>query len=83
MFISKFIILLVILLEIVGPVFIVTHNLVDHDSWKNLARLSCLALAGFTVLATVLYHFPPTGNNYRPFLSNLTAIGAFLVLSRI
>jgi uncharacterized membrane protein YphA (DoxX/SURF4 family) len=83
MFISKFIILLVILLEILGPVFIVTHNLVDHNSWKNLARISSLALAAFTVLATVLYHFPPTGNNYRPFLSNLVAVGAFLVLSRI
>lgn len=45
------------------------------------ARASALYLAAFTVLATVLYHWPPTGKTYYPFISNVTAIGGLLLLA--
>jgi uncharacterized membrane protein YphA (DoxX/SURF4 family) len=78
--ISGVVIAAVIILEIVAPVIIVAHQAVDHNRWRESARLACIALAAFTALATALYHFPPTGNNYRPFLGNMLALGAFLVL---
>lgn len=78
--ISGVVITAVIILEIVAPVIIVAHQAVDHNTWREHARLACIALAVFTVMATVLYHFPPTGSNYRPFLGNMLALGAFLAL---
>lgn len=80
MLISVAVIVGVIILEIVAPAIIVAHHTVDHNRWREHARLSCMALAVFTVLATGLYHFPPSGANYRPFLANMVAIGAFLAL---
>ena len=77
---AQLVILLVIVLEIVGPVVIITDKL-NKFNLAQASKIACYMLAGFTVLATVMYHFPPTGDNYRPFLANLVATGAFLALA--
>ena len=45
------------------------------------AKYACYYLIGFTVLATLIYHYPPTGATYYPFISNVTAVGGLLLLS--
>ena len=77
---AQLIILLVIVLEIVGPAVIIADKL-NKFNLAKAAKTACYLLAGFTVLATLMYHSPPTGANYRPFLANLVAIGAFLALA--
>ena len=37
----------------------------------------------FTVVATLIYHFPPTGGEYYAFMKNLTATGSLLLLSTL
>tara|TARA_B100001996_G_C18465248_1_gene517716 strand:- start:223 stop:615 length:393 start_codon:yes stop_codon:yes gene_type:complete len=46
---------------------------------KGIKMYSNLLL-GFTILATLLYHFPPNGKNYYPFMSNINALGGLLLL---
>ena len=71
---AQIVIVLVILLEVLAPLVIV------FSENKKYKRYAAWALAGFTVLATILYHLPPTGNNYYQFLSNITATGALVLL---
>ena len=47
----------------------------------DIARKACYALALFTVAATGVYHFPPTGKTFYPFISNVTTVGALLLLA--
>jgi uncharacterized membrane protein YphA (DoxX/SURF4 family) len=72
-------IVLVIVLEIAAPAVITAHTTGTFTN-RQWAKWSALALAAFTVLATALYHFPPTGSEYYAFMSNLTALGALLLL---
>ena len=51
--------------------------------YSDLAYFSSIGLAGFTVLATLIYHFPPTGGEYYAFMKNLTATGSLLLLSTV
>tara|TARA_B100000524_G_C23646217_1_gene368568 strand:- start:455 stop:796 length:342 start_codon:yes stop_codon:yes gene_type:complete len=69
----------VILLEILGPI-IILYSL-QTDMYNKLAYFSSVGLAGFTVLATLIYHFPPTGSEYYAFMKNLTATGSLMLLS--
>lgn len=41
------------------------------------------SLAVFTVLATLLCHFPPMGITYYPFISNVTTLGGLLCLAEL
>lgn len=77
----KFIIFLVIILEIVAPL-IILYSL-QTDMYYNFAYISCIGLAGFTVLATLIYHFPPIGGEYYTFMKNLTATGSLFLLSAL
>ena len=84
---AKLIILMVIILEIGAPLIIMfqsfSENIKGKDSsFRFLAKLSALLLAAFTVLATILYHMPVEGKNYYPFMSNVTATGALLLLAK-
>ena len=49
---------------------------------RKWAQASALYLVAFTVLATLIYHWPPTGKTYYPFISNVTACGGLLLLSQ-
>jgi uncharacterized membrane protein YphA (DoxX/SURF4 family) len=51
--------------------------------YNSLAYYSSVGLAVFTVLATLIYHFPPFGSEYYAFMKNLTATGGLMVLSTL
>lgn len=70
----------VILLEIVAPIVIVVA--VQQNKYKSSARYCSIGLAIFTIVATLMYHFPPTGGTYYAFMKNLTATGALLLISK-
>ena len=50
---------------------------------KKQKIMSVYALAVFTILATLLCHFPPTGFTYYPFISNVTTLGGLLCLAKL
>lgn len=75
----QLIIALVVILEIVAPITILYS--IQTQELSKLACFSSIGLAIFTVLATLIYHFPPKGANYYAFMKNLTATGGLLLLS--
>ena len=79
---SKLIIVGVILLEIIAPLIIAlyAYDYPNSTMNKNLPKLSIVALIVFTILATLIYHFPPYGNNYYSFMSNVSTIGGLSAL---
>ena len=66
----------VILLELLAPIAVVMATM--RKLKKEYAVLSLVLLAAFTVWATYLYHFPPFGMTFYPFISNLSAVGGLL-----
>ena len=50
---------------------------------KKQQVYSVYLLALFTVLATLLCHFPPVGFTYYPFISNVTTFGGLLCLAEL
>ena len=77
----KLTILLVIILEIFAPLTILYS--LKTDKYNYMANLSSISLAIFTILATLIYHFPPVGSEYYSFMKNLTATGSLLLLSTL
>ena len=75
----QFVIMGVILLEIIAPIMVVLTTM--RKVKKEYGILSLLLLAIFTILATYLYHFPPVGFTFYPFISNVSAIGGLLSLA--
>lgn len=71
----------VIVLEIVAPM-IIMYSL-QTNMHNDLAYYSSVGLAVFTVLATLIYHFPPVGGEYYAFMKNLTATGSLMLLSTL
>jgi uncharacterized membrane protein YphA (DoxX/SURF4 family) len=85
LFFAQIIIALVIILEIIAPLIISFYfcNFKAHSKnnfLKTTTKISIVALILFTILATYLYHFPPTGKSYYSFMSNLSTIGGLLLL---
>lgn len=77
---AKIIIFTAALLQIVSPSLIIYASL-NPNKFKMLGIYSSLSLVIFTVFATLLYHFPPYGAIYYPFISNVTTAGALLLIS--
>ena len=71
-----YLILLAGLWELLASVLILVGN--DHQ-----IRTASYALVAFTVLVTALFHFPPTGSRYYPFMSNLSTISSLLQLASL
>lgn len=69
----------VIILEIVAPLTIMIS--LQTNMYKEYAYFSSIMLAIFTVLATLIYHFPTNEGQYYSFMKNLTATGGLLLLS--
>jgi len=69
----------VVLLEIIAPIVIMFS--LYTNNYNEYAYYSCIGLALFTIVATMIYHFPPTGSQYYFFMKNLTATGSLLLLS--
>ena len=74
-FMAMIAILSAIAIEIFAPILI---NY-GHFYNKHLAALGLGSLILFTILATIIYHFPPIGRHYYPFMSNLTTFGGLLL----
>lgn len=72
-------VILVIILQIVGSLLIIYS--MYTKKYEKYAYYACIGLAIFTILATLLYHFPPQKGKYYPFVSNITALGGLLLLS--
>lgn len=70
-------ILCAIIIQILSPILI-NVGLIKKN--KHFIFYSTLSLIIFTILATLLYHFPPTGHQYYPFMSNLTTIGGLMLI---
>jgi uncharacterized membrane protein YphA (DoxX/SURF4 family) len=77
---SKIIIGVVILLEIVAPFIISLYSYNHNPMLYTYTKMSLLGLILFTILATVIYHFPPFGSNYYSFMSNISTLGGLLLL---
>lgn len=71
------------LLQVVAPAVAVYGAASGAAAWRRPARWASWALAAFTVAATLLFHFPPVGAAYYPFMSNVTAFGALLLLAHV
>ena len=63
---------LVILVELVGGLLVAV-------GWQT--RLAALALAGFTLVAALLFHFPVDQGQMIHFMKNIAITGGFLVLA--
>ena len=63
---------LVIVLELGGGILVLL-------GWHT--RIASLLLAGFTILALLLFHLPVTAENQIVFLAELGVAGGFLVLA--
>lgn len=77
-FIYNIIIGLVVLLEILAPLVIV-YNLQTNNLHK-MSYYSVLSLIMFTIMATLLYHYPTKKGQYYTFLKNLSITGGLLLL---
>jgi uncharacterized membrane protein YphA (DoxX/SURF4 family) len=80
LFLAKIVILGVILLEIIAPLIITLYSYNLNKSLYPYVKLSLIGLIIFTILATLIYHFPPVGSNYYSFTSNLSTIGGLILL---
>jgi hypothetical protein len=70
------------ILQIAASAIILYESFEGKGTYRMEAMYSAYALAVFTVLATIVYYFPPYGRNYYPFISNVTTFGALLLLAR-
>lgn len=74
-----------ILIQFIAPLLIVYATFFNEDKKsQTYALYSCYALIIFTILATLLYHFPPNKSvRYYPFMSNVATTGGLMVLSYV
>jgi uncharacterized membrane protein YphA (DoxX/SURF4 family) len=77
---SKIIIIGVILLEIIAPLIISVYSYNHNPLLYTYTKLSLIGLIVFIILATFMYHFPPVGQNYYSFMSNVSTLGGLLLL---
>ena len=74
-------IVIVILIELMAPIIILLTIL--KPKYKQYGVFACYSLIMFTILATLLYHFPPKGIQWYPFTSNITTIGGLFALAML
>ena len=79
LFICKFVIICVIILEICAPILILYSA--TYGKYKYYSYIVSILLICFTVLATLLYHFPTQPNQYYFFIKNISIIGGLILLS--
>ena len=77
---ARFLIICAIVIELFAPIM-VNYGLIYKKN--NIYRIACLSLIVFTILATIVYHFPPLGFKYYPFMSNLTTVGGLMLASTL
>jgi uncharacterized membrane protein YphA (DoxX/SURF4 family) len=86
---SKLLIICAILIELLCPIILFysiykiqnSHDKMTIHKYKTYAYYSLLLLVLFTILATYIYHYPPNGDEYYPFMKNITIIGGLLAMT--
>jgi uncharacterized membrane protein YphA (DoxX/SURF4 family) len=78
----KLAIVVVILLEIIAPIIIIRYAI--NNDYKEWAYYSVIGLIIFTILATIIYHFPDFTNYKKsiPFWANISLLGGLLLLMK-
>lgn len=81
-YIYNLIIVIVILLEIIAPLIVIYY--ITTKKYREWAYYSVIALVIFTILATLLYHFPDFSNYKRSlaFWANVSLLGGLLLLAK-
>ena len=74
-------ILVAIFIQFFCPLIIMYS--IYNKKYRFFGSIACLILIVFTIKATYLYHFPPYGKEYYPFISNVTAIGGLSLLAYV
>ena len=78
---SKLVISVVILLEIIAPIIIASYTFTGLFSLLPLFKTAVISLIAFTIAATMMYHNPFKSNkNYYTFISHLSIIGGLFAL---
>jgi len=72
-------IIIVIFLQICGSLTITYSSLTQKYRKESYYFIN--GLISFTILATILYHMPPTGKHYHTFLNHLAVVGGLLLLA--
>lgn len=75
-------IIIAIIIEIGCSSYILYSIYNNTYKLNNYLIYSIYAIIGFTILATLIFHFPPIGKDYYSFMSNLSIIGGLLLLSQ-
>jgi uncharacterized membrane protein YphA (DoxX/SURF4 family) len=79
--ILKFAMILVILLELVGPIIILSRMILGKNApkiLKLLSNITFICFIFFLIIVTLIYH-PPT-DKIIPFLSNCTTLGGIVII---
>ena len=74
---------ILMIIIIMAALWEIVASLMVYYGTKKESVMGCYLLAIFTVLATLLCHFPPYGMTYYPFISNVTALGGLLCLAAL
>ncbi len=74
----KLAIIFVIVIQILCPLIILYH--INTKKYKTYAKLSVDLLILFTIVATLIFHYPPVGKDYYSFMSNLSTIGGLMLI---
>ena len=75
----KICILFVIILEIFAPLIIMYSLL--YGNYNKISYIATMFLVIFTIVATLMYHFPTQPNQYYFFIKNISIIGGLILLS--
>jgi len=68
--------------QILASVSIV-YSSMHMYKYKHVGMLSAISLIVFTILATLIFHFPPTGMHYYAFISNVTTCGSLALIAYV
>lgn len=80
---APIIIALVVLIEIIGPLAML-YSATQPNTIYPYGKIGSWSLILFTILATLMYHFPPTQKEHRmPFIRNVSLIGAFMIYNSL
>lgn len=77
----KLAIIIAIFIQLFCPLIILYS--VYNPKYYMYGFYATVSLIIFTIKATYLYHFPPYGKEYYPFISNLTTVGGLSLLAYI
>lgn len=78
--VNEFGMVCVILLEIIGSLVVLGYFISNSSNslYKNITLITLIIFTLFLVVVTALYH--PPGTKMIPFMSNVSILGAFLLL---